>query len=87
MSSLTSPDSLGHYSKFTGRLAIPANALQVRESAHYKDINHKYNKLMTKAVLDKLKSVTDIIEKQSREEQLMKYAHPSYKYVPMKNIG
>ena len=67
-------------------VGLPSAALQFRESAHFKEINNKYSQMMAFEMAKEVDAIYTEIKSLSRREALMKYAHPSYTYQPMKNI-
>ena len=68
-------------------MSLPGGALNSRESAHFKDISEQYTKMMFMELNKKALEIKSELKNLPREERLMKYAHPTYKYVPLKNVG
>ena len=67
-------------------MGLPSSALNFRESAHYKEINNQYSKMMAGEMAKEVDAIYTEIKGLSRREALMRFAHPSYTYQPMKNI-
>lgn len=66
-------------------MMLPGSALQVRKSAHFEEINRIYIALMADAWLEMREKVVAERNALPRQQQLTRYAHPTYKYLPMKN--
>ncbi len=66
-------------------MMLPASALEVRTSAHYIEISRRYMALMAKELIENREKFQAERATLPRQQQLTMYAHPSYKYVPMKN--
>lgn len=66
-------------------MTLPSSALEARTSAHYLEVSRRYTALMSKALDDKRSELLRERAALPRREQMTRYAHPSYRYVPMKN--
>lgn len=66
-------------------MMLPSSALEARTSAHYVEVGRRYTALMTQELLAKRAQVFEERAGLSRREQLTRFAHPTYQYVPMKN--
>ena len=66
-------------------MMLPGSALEARTSAHYLEVSRRYTALMSQEMLARKAEILAEREGLSRQKQLTRFAHPTYKYVAMKN--
>jgi len=82
------PDSLSYLTKRAGgRIGLPLNSMNQRQSAHFIEINQIYQAEMVKRYCRAKARILEERNKLTDKEKKMKYAVPSYKYIAMKPVS
>ncbi len=64
----------------TPDIQLPTNVAEQRGSAHYQEINYKYFMMMNEIYKEKYAQIALERMFQPREQQLIRFANPSYVY-------